>query len=365
MTIIEVPSPPAGVDDTWPWWWVYEAYSRMRRADELAVWGHTDRWAPTPILVAFLQDSPWHRTVLRAAVREGGSTPEDVLGVAEVRLPTDEAVGSVAVSVVADVRGQGIGSALLEAAEKVLGDEGRTTVFAMTAQAPEPEPGDGVVTAPTGSGRVDLTADRARFAAGHGFDLEQVIRMSQLDVPTETADVEEQLRAAAAVAGPDYRVHTWNRTVPQEYHARLADVWSRMSTDAPSGDLDVPPETWDAARVATHLERAAHASQQVFVAAAEHVPTGELVAFTVAEIPDFDVVDFGFQADTLVVREHRGKRLGMLVKAANLLEIVARRPKIRRLHTDNAEENRYMLAINEALGFRGVGVVAAWQKRRA
>ena len=40
-------------------------------------------------------------------------------------------------------------------------------------------------------------------------------------------------------------------------------------------------------------------------------------------------------------------------------------PGLRRIHTDNAEENAPMLAINVALGFTAVGVVAAWQRRVA
>lgn len=52
----------------------------------------------------------------------------------------------------------------------------------------------------------------------------------------------------------------------------------------------------------------------------------------------------------------------MLVEAANLRRLVVERPWVRRIHTDNAEENAHMLAINEALGFRRVAVTASWQR---
>lgn len=60
--------------------------------------------------------------------------------------------------------------------------------------------------------------------------------------------------------------------------------------------------------------------------------------------------------------EHRGHRLGMLVKVANLRQVVAREPQRTRVMTWNAEENRPMLAVNEAIGFRAVGYEAGWQR---
>ena len=71
----------------------------------------------------------------------------------------------------------------------------------------------------------------------------------------------------------------------------------------------------------------------------------------------------GWQGDTLVHGDHRGHRLGMLVKVANLEAMAAERPSTRRVHTWNAGENQWMLAINVALGFRRVATEGAWQKR--
>ncbi|MNW53221.1 hypothetical protein D3C74_307740 [compost metagenome] len=95
---------------------------------------------------------------------------------------------------------------------------------------------------------------------------------------------------------------------------------------------------------------------------AEHVPTGTLAAFSVFAYPK-DRTAFAFQEDTLVLREHRGHRLGMLVKVVNLDELAVRRPATERIHTWNAEENDHMLAINIDLGFTPAGGYAGWQKR--
>ncbi|MBD4636278.1 GNAT family N-acetyltransferase, partial [Xanthomonas citri pv. citri] len=60
------------------------------------------------------------------------------------------------------------------------------------------------------------------------------------------------------------------------------------------------------------------------------------------------------QWDTIVLPEHRGHRLGMRVKAANLIAVRDALPGARAIITGNAEENRHMLDVNEALGFRPV-----------
>ena len=100
----------------------------------------------------------------------------------------------------------------------------------------------------------------------------------------------------------------------------------------------------------------------LLVMAAEHIPTRTLAAFTgFAAVPNTD--EFVHQDDTLVIKEHRGKRLGMLVKTANLQRLAAERPSVRRVGTWNAEENSYMLSINVALGFRPAGGSGEWQLR--
>ncbi len=70
-----------------------------------------------------------------------------------------------------------------------------------------------------------------------------------------------------------------------------------------------------------------------------------------------------YQWDTLVLREHRGLRLGMWIKAANLRAAVDRHPRIRRLTTYNAESNAPMLRVNRAMGFAPVCRETCFEKR--
>ena len=89
----------------------------------------------------------------------------------------------------------------------------------------------------------------------------------------------------------------------------------------------------------------------------------ELAAFSVLQFSD-EKPWLAEQDDTLVVKDHRGKRLGMLVKISNLRRLARKHPSVERVLTFNAAENQHMLAINEALGFRPAGYDGEWQRRR-
>ena len=70
---------------------------------------------------------------------------------------------------------------------------------------------------------------------------------------------------------------------------------------------------------------------------------------------------FLWQGDTGVWPEHRERGLGRWLKAVNGLRLIEERPEVRWLYTGNAASNRAMLAINDAMGFRPVRYIGAWQ----
>jgi RimJ/RimL family protein N-acetyltransferase len=67
------------------------------------------------------------------------------------------------------------------------------------------------------------------------------------------------------------------------------------------------------------------------------------------------------QWNTIVEPDHRGHRLGLAVKFANLRHLRLAVPETQRLETWNADENTRMIAINELLGFHIVERVDEFQ----
>jgi GNAT superfamily N-acetyltransferase len=93
---------------------------------------------------------------------------------------------------------------------------------------------------------------------------------------------------------------------------------------------------------------------------ARHDPSGQVVALT-----DLGLTaghpEVAYQWATIVLPSHRGHRLGMLVKLANLAYLRSSRPQVRLLNTWNAAINDHMVSINEAIGFRPVERWREWQ----
>ncbi len=81
--------------------------------------------------------------------------------------------------------------------------------------------------------------------------------------------------------------------------------------------------------------------------------TGAVVAYTDLVLPS-GAPTKTWQWGTLVDREHRGHRLGMAVKVANLRELQRAHPERETVGTGNDATNSYMVGINEELGFRVV-----------
>jgi hypothetical protein len=183
-----------------------------------------------------------------------------------------------------------------------------------------------------------------------------------LRLPVAPETLSAHLIEAQVHAGAEYRIQRWTGSTPLQWQDDVAVVMNRMSTDAPAGNLEIEEEPWDAARVRQTDERRANAGRIALVAAVEHIPTGRLVAFSGMSISADDRSRPASQGDTLVLKEHRGHRLGTIVKIVNIQQLAEVSPETPFIITDNAEENRPMLDVNEAVGFEAVAYSGAWKK---
>lgn len=255
--------------------------------------------------------------------------------------------------------GRGVEQALLARAEDDAKDRGRSILRTWTLHRPLEQ--ERMLVPATGWGRIPATP-LSDVIAEAGYTLEQVERNSEYDLRADPEPVRRMLDEVTEHAGADYRVRAWSMPTPPELRDGFAAVLARLSTDAPSGDMDFVAEKYDAERVVRREAALTGAGQLVSVVAVEHVPTGELVAYNELLIAA-DRAGVTHQFGTLVAAHHRGRRLGTIVKCANLLrwrDLVPTSPVV---STFNAEENRPMLDINEAIGFVPVSYAGAWQKR--
>ena len=264
----------------------------------------------------------------------------------------------LSIEVLPEFRRRGIGSALYDTLTGFAAVDGRTVIQSYILHKKV----DGeTLPSPTGFGSVPLNTPETRFLLKRGFALEQVERMSRLALPADDRLLAGNLAMATEEAGADYRLVRWIGRTPEQWVCDLALLHQRMSTDAPSAGLDFAEEAWDEDRVRSLDDRRDDSPRTMLIVAAEHIPTGTLAGFSELSVPRELERPVG-QQDTLVLKEHRGHRLGMLLKTANLAFLAQTHPGHPSITTFNAEENRHMLSVNEAVGFHAVGYGGGWKK---
>ncbi|NYI58957.1 GNAT family N-acetyltransferase [Cellulomonas soli] len=319
--------------------WLLHGQVDTVNAVHLDAWGTLDRSRTVNETLAMLRQQSYADKIRIVAVDDRlpgpAEDPARVVGHATLNLPRQGStdLGRLGLGVRPSHRRRGIGSALHDTVLDVLRTHGRSRVATTSHQRSEPTGSEPAVAAGTGSGRVHADDPSVRFAQHRGWSLEQVARLS---------------------------VVRWGARCPDRWVEQLAALRSRMATDAPTGGVTLQADVWDAARVRADEHVQAARGVEQLVTAVEHVPTGTLVAFTILTAPTH-TPQYAHQSETLVLREHRGHRLGLLVKTVNLQRLAEVHPAVRRVGTWNAEENAPMLAINTTLGFRPAGGGATWQ----
>lgn len=282
-----------------------------------------------------------------------------IVGRAVYEFTEGDPVAWIQVEVLERFRGRGIATALYDFVLEIAVTEGRTKVQGEGWSRPD-DPGERVV-APSGFGSVSSQSPSSRFMLGRGFQLQLVLRFSRLALPVQPELLAEHRTEAENAAGADYRIVRWVGPTPEEWLDDIAVLHARMFTDAPHGELEFSEENWDAERVRIKDALDAQSPRAILVAAIEHVPTSTLVAFTELTVPQ-DKTRAVAQRDTLVLEEHRGHRLGMLLKVENIAQLQSKYPGHPSISTTNADENQYMLKVNEAVGFVPVAYSGVWKK---
>lgn len=201
------------------------------------------------------------------------------------------------------------------------------------------------------------------FAAALDFPLAQVTVRRVQDLTGDAAELERfaALRAEAEEHSGGYDlVRVLGRT-PPELLDGLAAVTQAIN-DAPHDDLEYDDEVYDADRVRVFEQAQADSGFRLRRVLAVERATGDVVGHTVLSVYG-DQPQYAEQDDTTVLREHRGHRLGLRLKADMLCWLADTEPQLRRILTENAESNDPMIAVNERLGYRVAGRQLLHQRR--
>ena len=238
-----------------------------------------------------------------------------------------------------ECRGRGHGSELLERLMHVGRGEGCSKVGATGWELPGVE----------------------AFAKRHGFEpASRAVNRVQypLELPPGLADAAYD---EAAPFATDYELVRIVGRTPEHLLPAVVELAEAIN-DAPLDDLDMEDEVFSAERVQAYERSTIESGHRLYRVVARHRQTGRLAGHTVVVV-DVEDPRLAHQHDTSVLREHRGHRLGLLVKADMMRWLVEQEPRIEALATWNAETNEHMVAVNERLGYRAVGRELSFQRR--
>lgn len=363
IDIVPIPAPASADAPVDP---LYEAYAHVFRVEDIDFFGNDDLASTAHELQVMDSDQGYNRTQRWVAFPEGERAPESAIGLAFVELTLTDNTHLAMAHIVThpEYRGRGVATSLLPTVEAALRESGRTSIQVWANH--HPYQGGDALSAKTGVGQIDPKTPQAHWLRTLGFELEQTERHSVLAIPAEGdpwwRELAERRERDTVTAGDEYELLQWKGGIPPEFHDGYARLRERMSVDAPSAELDFEEEKWDAERIAKGIEQRTQSGYEWVSAFVRHIPSGTLVAYTEMMWPGERPAGV-WQMDTFVHGEHRGHRLGALVKAANLEFLRRENPAAERIHTWNAGENEYMLAINVELGFAPASIEGGWQKR--
>ena len=259
---------------------------------------------------------------------EGATDP---VGVLVVDLPTRDNLHLVwaQIFIHPDHRRRGHGSVIMNEALRITREAGRNTIWVAAAEDDQ---------------GAQCFVEKFGFRyASHDARRRQVL-----------ADVDDtevrRLLASAEAAAADYYLQRLRPPTSDELLSELVEVTAAIN-DAPMGDLTYEDEKFDLQRVQDLETALLGRAERGYRVIARHRETGEVGGHTMV-ITDPLRSHVGMQADTAVARHHRGHRLGLLLKIDMMRWLAEVEPQLKVIETWNNADNRFMINVNEALGYR-------------
>ena len=259
---------------------------------------------------------------------EDGSEPVASL---EIDLPTldNRHLFWFAVTVHPEHRRRGHGTALVREVVRRAEEAGRTTLWA---------------------GCVEEDLGARKFLENLGFAwASHDARRRQVLAEVDQAEL-DRLYAAAEIAAADYRLERLRPPISDEVLTELIEATEAIN-DAPMGALTFEDEVFDLSRMQAVEANLVGRGDLSYRVLARHRRSGEVGGHTFVAINPLRPT-VGRQGDTAVARQHRGHRLGLLLKIEAMRWLAEVEPQLEVIETWNNVDNRFMISVNEQLGYR-------------
>lgn len=160
-----------------------------------------------------------------------------------------------------------------------------------------------------------------------------------------------------------YRAQCFVDGVPEGLRDQMGRLSGMVVAEAPTGDRVVHPVERSAAEYTTALEDLLAGGGHRIEAVAL-TPSGAVAGYSSLDVPASPGASIEV-GGTLVLPEHRGHRLGLVLKCAIERRALELDLPQRSVWTSTDDSNTRMLAINRALGFRTDALVADLEGDRA
>ncbi|MGI8993306.1 MAG: GNAT family N-acetyltransferase [Nocardioidaceae bacterium] len=301
-------------------------------------------WSERECAVMFRHEEPGEKWQSYAAFDDADDTTMVGIGCVVMTLHDNTDNAFLGVDVAPTMRRRGIGSAVLSFIEGVARESGRTVLLTeshLPFEARDSHP-------------------YRQFAEKRGYSLANVEVRRRLRLPIP----EKQLQAWADEAAPhhtDYRIQTFVDDLPDELLESYCYLSNQLALDAPTGDIVFEAESMTPETFRIRVQKVKEQGRTMYETLALD-RDGQAVAQSTLSVPQDDPSTV-FQWGTLVRKDHRGHRLGLTTKVANLRAVQAAHPERERILTTNSEDNANMVDINVKLGFEPIELLVEWQRK--
>jgi GNAT superfamily N-acetyltransferase len=259
---------------------------------------------------------------------DGTSDPDGVL---VLDMPTRDNLHLVwaQIAVHPEHRRRGHGTMIMSEAVRRTREAGRNTIWVATAEDDQ---------------------GARNFVEGFGFSYaSHDARRRQLLAEVDHTEL-RRLWAEAHTAASDYCLERLQPPVTDQVLAELVEVTAAIN-DAPMGDLTYEDEKFDIRRLQDLETALLGRGDCAYRVIARHQSTGEVGGHTMVMTHPLQP-EVGWQGDTAVARHHRGHRLGLLLKIDMMHWLTDAEPQLKIIETWNNADNKFMIDVNEALGYR-------------